>query len=363
VPRTSARTNWDAYVWDEASAAGILWRWNKASSTTNWERLAPGLGSGVNYPTPREGACLVWSGVNSNDHGTDNPQLLLYGGVTSSGVHTSEINEYDIVSNTWTLSAIYPGPSARAWAGCGRIWDDNGGTKSYDGLIMWGGEDGRFNYNELWIFCANTGQSGTQNDCPQHPRSWIYEGLFGPSARNAMVLSECTIWQQTRCWILWGGNDGSYRSDAYIFEAGTDGFFSFHGLSQTGGIPSARNRAGAAVGGDPRSGSCGPFPEHAGAGLMLYGGENSGGALGDMWYGIFCGGGVNTLDWSQVSSNAPGARDTPVLGCLNYGSIFTAHGCFDNAGSDAFHDYFILYGGFNGGTSYSSTWRDYATLS
>jgi len=115
VPRTSAKTNWDTYVWDEASAIGIMWRWNHASTTTNWERLTPGLATGVNYPTPREGACLVWSGVNSNDYGTDNPQLLLYGGKASSGLWTSEINEYDIVSNKWTMSAIISqGPSPRA---------------------------------------------------------------------------------------------------------------------------------------------------------------------------------------------------------------------------------------------------------
>jgi len=232
---------------------------------------------------------------------------------------------------------------------------------------MWGGEDGRFNYNELWVFCANTGSGGgIQNDCvnPVHARHWINtDAIFGPSKRNAMVFSECTIWQQTRCWLVLGGNDGNYQQDAYVFEGGTDGYFSFHGLSQTGSVPSGRNRAGAAVGGDPRGASCGPFPEVPGAGIMLYGGENSGGALGDMRYGIFCGGGVNTIDWAVVSSNAPGLRNTPVLGCLEYGSVWTNKGCFDSANVDRYHDYFILFGGFNGGSSYSTTWRAYATLS
>jgi len=347
------------YIWDEASTNGRLLYMPAFGTQSKWTEILPSQTYG--YPTPREGACLVWSGANPGDFGMPgvDQNLILFGGKLSNGQYTNEVNIYNMWTRNWEYKQSLPyGPTPRAWSACARyqsyMVDQPWPTYEFNGMIIDGGWGPNGYESGMWIFCDhpydNPGESD-RDGCPAPFRGWRLAGpiiacdpILGIRSGHAFV--ELNHWTgafehntQYDELIVFGGIKQGGQSNDYVREPThlkfveilTGGVLAFDcvtwGESFEPYTPWPRQAFGVAIKGSPSGAS----------GMVIYGGSGPNGLLNDAYYAEWDSALVVHYKWITQSGTLPGNRRLPAFMCAGLN-------CLD---TDATWRY-ILYGGWNG---------------
>jgi N-acetylneuraminic acid mutarotase len=214
--------------------------------------------------------------------------VLLFGGYY--GTYSDETWVYDLRGNTWTELEPKAAPPARTQHALAAMIDGQ--------ALLFGGWDGATYLGDTWVYdlIANT----WQNQAP----------IASPSARAkpAMVAIGGLLQGSDRV-LLFGGSDGTYLADTWVYDAGTNRWTD---RAPDAPIPAARSyHAVATVG----SGS-----------VLLFGGVGGAGTLGDTWRYT-----VTANTWTDQSPPVPPARywhamaPTDADGALVFGGVDSSH--------------------------------------
>ncbi len=265
---------------DGATVFDDLWAYDMAADA--WKRLAP------DGPTPpgRFGHNAVW---------VDGIGLVVFAGQNGADFY-NDLWAYDPAANAWRqLAARGAFPVAR-YGSCaaigpdGRLWISHGftsegtrfaDTRAYDfRLATWTDETptGKLPVNRCLHACwwttdgrfalyggSTTGVTALDDLWVLHDGAWIKFGADMPPARNLYAVARI----DPRLTLVFGGQgvDGGYLNDAWLFD---EAHARPTASSVVGAPPPARSAAEMVA--DPARGR-----------LLLFGGKNDSGALGDLW--------------------------------------------------------------------------------
>jgi len=340
------------YVWDESSTNGRLLRIVSSSAHDRWTQLLPTQTMG--YPTPREGACLAWSGTHDQDYGLNDgsQNLILFGGWTGTAF-SNELNIYNMLQNKWEFKGNLAGPSPRSNMGCSRFTSIGAGDWEFNGILMYGGWNGQ-TLDDVWVFCDhpyNELDEPQEYGCNDHPLgepgntpqreweqgiflSWCYDVVGGRSghAQSEPIDTVKPITSAEHyAAMIWGGlkyGVGFVRQPTVIEwdvnELGLLIFdcFAWQEISPT---PAPRQLMAAAYRKNP---------SNSWNGFVIQGGE-AGAVYNDLMYVDFTNAATIIYTYPVQSGDLPGPRKLSVLTCRK-----GPDACFDSSSTNVKYMFF-----------------------
>lgn len=164
--------------------------------------------STVNAPSPRYGATAVWDDTDQ--------VVIVWGGHDAGGTTLNTGGVYDPVKNTWATMPTANGPSPRAehtavWASA----FTSGFMGAPRGMIVWGGFDGTNRLVDGFVYEPATSKWLGPIDDPNTNMN-----SPGPSARS----QHTAVWDDsTHRMAVWGGNDGQVLADGALWDPSVSG--------------------------------------------------------------------------------------------------------------------------------------------
>lgn len=357
------------YIWDEGSTVGRILR-QSTVGIIRFTELFPAQTMG--YPTPREGACLVWSGSNWEDFGHQNhgQDLILFGGRIATGQYTNEVNVYNIVNNTWEYRGFGPLPG-RAFAQCGRFSSFNAVSYEWNGMFVFGGMNSVQTLSDGWIFCDHPSWNPQEFDelgCARYTHAWRQVSWDASCTAGNRIMRDHAAFSEVKWsvlphniedtqYILWGGirnTQWAARDPTFVYWVGNpNGLLTFActGFSESNPVS---QRHGSGVG----------FVSTWGGtqyNMILYGGYRIEGEdtqdvvliLFNLYSGIASYGVV------AQTGTKPTARQYSAFACRDWGPDASGYGlgCIYTTGQPYGTETYLMHAGTNvGGTKFSDTW-------